>query len=122
MFVFDLNELAEFKENAPGVQVLAQSGHARQVLFSLKAGQGLREHTTSSQIAVQVISGEIQFGARGEERQLNAGKLLLLEENVPHNLLAVTDSVMLLSLTPNPSQHSLHKELFAEIKPMAEWQ
>lgn len=119
MFLFDLNTLAEFKENAPGVRVIAQSGHARYVLFSFRAGQGLREHSTSSQIAVQLLSGQLIFTAKDESRELQPGHLLLLEANIPHTLLAQTDAILLLTLTPDPQHHSLATELFDKIQPLA---
>lgn len=119
MYLFDLERLAEFKENAPGVRVIAQSGHARYILFTFRAGQGLREHSTSSQIAVQLLSGQLTFTARDESHELQPGHLLLLEANVPHTLHAQTDAILLLMLTPDPQHHSLAADLFDKIQPLA---
>jgi quercetin dioxygenase-like cupin family protein len=120
MHTFDLMQVAQFDDAKPNVQLIAQSGHARQILFSFRAGQGLREHTTSSQIAVQVIVGTLTFTARGESRRVTPGQLVLLEAAVPHSVLAESDSVMLLTLTPNPQHHSLAAELFDRIEAMVE--
>lgn len=120
MHIFDLMQVAQFDDAKPNVQLIAQSGHARQILFSFRAGQGLREHTTSSQIAVQVIVGTLTFTARGESRRVTPGQLVLLEAAVPHSVLAESDSVMLLTLTPNPQHHSLAAELFDRIEAMVE--
>ncbi|MEZ4710448.1 MAG: AraC family ligand binding domain-containing protein [Caldilineaceae bacterium] len=120
MHIFDLSQLAKFDENRPTVQILARSGHARQVLFTLRAGQGLREHSTSSQIAVQVIAGQLNFAAQGESQLLTPGQLLLLEANIPHSLLAASDTIMLLTMTPDPQRHTLAAELFDKIEPMVE--
>ncbi|MEZ4660945.1 MAG: AraC family ligand binding domain-containing protein [Caldilineaceae bacterium] len=122
MHIFDLSQLAKFDENKPTVQILARSGHARQVLFALRAGQRLREHSTSSQIAVQVITGQLHFSAQGESQLLTPGQLLLLEANIPHSLLAESDTVMLLTMTPDPQRHTLAAELFDKIEPMVEMQ
>lgn len=119
MYLFDLNQLAEFKEKGLGVQMVAQSAHARHVLFSFKAGQGLREHQTTSQITVQVISGEVTFSAEDNTRQLTAGQMVLLEGDIPHAVEATSDAVMLLIMTPDPQAHSLSEELFKGIKPIA---
>ncbi|HFC12126.1 MAG TPA: cupin domain-containing protein [Anaerolineae bacterium] len=120
MYLFDLNQLAEFKETGLGVQMVAQSAHARHVLFSFKAGQGLREHQTTSQITVQVISGEVTFSAEDSTRSLTAGQMVLLAGNIPHAVEAITDSVMLLIMTPDPQAHSLGDELFEGIRPIAD--
>lgn len=119
MYHFDLLEVAQFKEKAPAVQIIAQSAHARYVLFSLRAEQEVREHSTSSQIAVQVLTGKLLFAAAGEKRLLEPGQLLLLEANKPHSLQARTDAVLLLTITPDPQQHTMATELFEKIKPIA---
>lgn len=120
MHTFDLNEFAHFDDTKPNVQVIARSGHARQILFCFRAGQGLRQHTTSSQIAVQVIAGQLTFTANEESRTVTPGQLVLLEANAPHSLLAENDTIMLLTMTPDPQHHSLAKELFDKIEPLVE--
>lgn len=120
MFVFDLQQLAKFNEKGPVVQVIARSGYARYILFSFKAGQALKEHTTSSQIGVQAISGELLFTTQGKAKDLLPGQIVLLEAEVPHSVYAKTDSVMLLIMTPDLHHHSLDAELFEKIKPMVE--
>lgn len=116
MHFFDLNQLAKFDDAKPNVQMIARSGHVRQILFSLRPGQGLREHSTSSQIAVQVISGQLIFTTNESSQSLTAGQLLLLEANLPHSLQAECDTVMLLTLTPDPQYHSLAAEIFDKIE------
>ena len=118
MHIFDLKQLAQFDDTKPNVQIIARSGHARQILFSFRAGQGLRQHTTSSQIAVQVIAGQLSFTANEESRTVTPGQLVLLEANAPHSLLAENDTILLLTMTPDPQHHSLAKELFDRIEPM----
>jgi quercetin dioxygenase-like cupin family protein len=120
MHIFDLNRFAQFNNTKLNVQIIARSGHARQVLFSFRAGQGLRDHTTSSQIAVQVISGQLIFTENGESQTLTPGQLLLLEANILHSLQAESDTVMLLTMTPDPQHHSLAAELFDHIEAMIE--
>jgi len=121
VYVFDLHQLAQFDDNNPRVQLISRSGHARQVLFSFSAGQNLREHKTSSQIAVQVVSGQLIFTAEGESRQVTPGQLILLEADVPHSVLAESDAVILVTMTPDPQHHSLAAELFDKIQPIVEW-
>jgi quercetin dioxygenase-like cupin family protein len=119
MHLFDLNHLAHFSDGkAPAVQVLARSAHARYLLFSFRKGQALREHTTSSQISVQLLSGQMTFTARAVTHDLLPGHLLLLEAAVPHSVQAQADSLMLLTMTPDPQQHTLAAELFSSIEPL----
>ncbi|HLJ35048.1 MAG TPA: cupin domain-containing protein [Ktedonobacteraceae bacterium] len=107
LIVFDLRKLTQFHEDKPYVQVLSDIGDARLVLFTFKAGQQLKEHQTTSQILVQVLRGRVTFSTVGNSVKLQAGMVLQLEENVPHSVLAQTDAVMLVTMTPSPSFHSL---------------
>lgn len=110
MIVFDLRALTHFRDEGPYVQVLSDIGTARLVLFAFKAGQQLKEHRTTSQIQVQVLRGHVAFAATGTSVRLQAGKVLQLEANIPHSITACTNAVMLVTMTPSPSYHSLERE------------
>lgn len=116
--VFDLRALTRFRDEGPDVQVLSDVGAARLVLFAFKAGQQLKEHSTSSQILVQALRGRIVFNAPGQSIKLRAGMVLQVEANVPHSVTASTDAVMLLTLTPSPTYHSLQHEVFDKLTPL----
>ncbi len=118
MYLFDLLKKAEFKEKGPHVQVIAQSAEARYVLFCIREGQQLQEHSTSSQISVQLLSGKRLFKTEERDCLLEQGQLLLLEAHVPHSLTAQTDAVLLLIMTPNPQKHTLATEVFDGIQPL----
>ena len=118
LVAFDLRTLAKFQESGPGVTVLSDTGAARTVLFAFRAGQQLKEHRTSSQILVQVLRGQIMFAAREARMKARAGTLLQLEADIPHSIEALTNAVVLLTLTPSPSRHSLERELFAGKQPL----
>ncbi|HLI09908.1 MAG TPA: cupin domain-containing protein [Ktedonobacteraceae bacterium] len=118
MVVFDLRALTHFRDEGPYVQVLSDIGTARLVLFAFKAGQQLKEHRTSSQIQVQVLRGRVLFSATGNSVKLQAGLVLQLEASIPHSVTAQTDAVMLLTMTPSPSFHSMERELFQQATPL----
>ena len=118
LIVFDLAALTHFKDEGPYVQVLSDTGSARMVLFAFKAGQPLKEHSTSSQILVHILRGRITFTTPGNSIEAQAGMVLQLEANVPHSSIAQTDVVMLVIMTPSPSYHSLERELFQGLTPL----
>lgn len=107
LIVFDLRKLSQFREDTPFVQVLSDIGDARVVLFTFKTGQQLKEHRTTSQILVQVLRGRVTFSTAANSVKLQAGMVLQLEEDVPHSVLAQTNAVMMVTMTPSPSFHSL---------------
>lgn len=119
LIAFDLRTLAQFRQEGPNVTVLADVGAARQVLFAFAAGQQLKEHQTSSQISVLVLRGRITFTtASGGAVEARSGTLLQLEANVRHAILAHTDAVVLVTMTPSPARHSLQREVFDHHPPL----
>ena len=118
LIIFDLPALAEYTDPGLSARVLSDVGTSRIVLFSFRAGQRLQEHHTSSPLLVQVISGSIAFEARGHAIAVAAGGLLQLERNVPHTVVAVTDALVLVTITPSPRRHSLSSELFDKLTPL----
>jgi quercetin dioxygenase-like cupin family protein len=118
LIVFDVRKLARFREEGPYVQVLSDIGAARLVLFAFKAGQQLKEHTTSSQILVQVLRGRITFTAAGNSVRLQAGMVLQVEAQVPHHVVALTQAVLLVTMVPSPAYHSLEREVFLPLTPL----
>jgi quercetin dioxygenase-like cupin family protein len=107
LILFNIRQLTQFRADRPYVQVLSDLGAARVVLFTFQAGQQLKEHRISSQLLVQVLRGRITFATAGNSVSLQAGMVLQLEENVPHNVTAQTDAVMLLTMLPSPKEHCL---------------
>lgn len=118
LIVFDVRKLARFREEGPDVQVLSDIGTACLVLFAFKAGQQLREHRTSSQILVQALRGRITFTAAGNSIRLQAGMVLQVEAQVPHQVVALTNAVLLVTMIPSPTYHSLEREVFHYLTPL----
>lgn len=118
LIVFDVRKLARFRDEGPDVQVLSDIGTARLVLFAFKAGQQLREHRTSSQMLVQALRGRVMFTAAGNSIRLQAGMVLQVEAQVPHQVVALTNAVLLVTMIPSPTYHSLEREVFHHLTPL----
>ncbi len=118
LIAFDLRRLTRWSEERPHIQILSDIGTARLVLFAFKAGQQLQEHRTSSQILVQALRGRVTVTAAGSSVKLQAGIVLQVEANVPHTVVSQTDAVMLLTLLPSPTSHSLEREVFQGLTPL----
>jgi len=103
--LFDMRTLTHFREEGPAVQVLSDTGAARIVLFAFRAGQHLKDHRTSSQILIQTLRGRIMCTMADRSVEVRAGMVLQVEAHVLHSVLAQTDAVMLLIMTPSPSSH-----------------
>ena len=68
------------------------------VLTAIKKGATLCGHEVDGPITLQVLSGAVQFGVAGEPRTLAAGTLIALEEAIPHDIQALEDSELLLTI------------------------
>ncbi len=109
MLTIDIEKHIEFNDEHFVIKKLHDSHAAKYILFCFKSGQILKEHETSSSISVQVISGKIDFFLGEISSQIGAGEFIFLEPGKLHAIKAKEDSVVLLTLTPSPSSHTLLK-------------
>jgi len=70
----------------------------RVVLIALKGGARIPEHKTNGRISVQVLSGHVRLNASGRAFNLLPGSVLSLEERAPHDLEALEESALLLTI------------------------
>jgi quercetin dioxygenase-like cupin family protein len=70
----------------------------RVVLMAMKAGSRIPEHKANGRICVQVLSGHIRLNASGRAFDLLPGSLLALDERAPHDLEALDESAVLLTI------------------------
>ena len=68
------------------------------VLTAIKKDATLCGREVDGPITVQVLSGAIQFGVAGEPRRLVAGTVIALDKGIPHDIQALQDSELLLTL------------------------
>jgi quercetin dioxygenase-like cupin family protein len=118
LIAFDLRALTQFQEAGPFVRVLSDIGVARIVLFAFEAGQQLKEHSTSSQVLLQVLRGRITLTAGDARVDAGAGTLLQVEANVRHSISAKTRAVVVVTITPSPTYHGLDAEIFSKQQPL----
>lgn len=89
----------QYNENKPAVQVLFDTESSKEIRIAMRKGHVMKEHKTPYPIVVEIFEGHIQFGIKGEFNELKKGDLVFLEGNVPHDLEALQDSTIRLTLT-----------------------
>ncbi|MBE7652274.1 cupin domain-containing protein [Tenacibaculum finnmarkense] len=99
MKVASFLEDIKFNENKPAVSLLLDTGFSKEIRIVFKKGQVMEAHQAPFAIIVQVIKGCIDFGVDNEIKQLNAGDIISLKPQVVHDLTAVGESVVRLSLS-----------------------
>ncbi len=88
----------EYHESRPTIQVLLESETGKEIRIAFRKGQVMKKHTTPFPIVVEIFEGSIDFGVNGEVHTLIKGDLIALEGHVPHDLKALEDSIVRLSL------------------------
>ena len=109
MKVSSLSEQIEYNESKPAIKVLLDSEAGKEIRIAFKKGQMMKEHKTPFPIVVEIFEGAINFGANGEVLSLKRGDLIGLEGNVPHDLNALEDSIVRLSLNKADSAQRVEK-------------
>jgi quercetin dioxygenase-like cupin family protein len=79
-------------------KTLVKNEDFRIVLTVMKANALLHEHKATGRISVQVLSGHIQMHVLDKVFDVPAGQLLALDRAVPHDVTALEDSALLLTI------------------------
>ena len=74
----------------------------RLMLVSMRSGASWPQHSTPGRITVQPLAGEIRMRACEKEISLHVGSVAAFAAGVPHDVVAVSDAVFLLTVArPN---------------------
>jgi quercetin dioxygenase-like cupin family protein len=98
-------KVASFLENIkynidkPAISIVLETSFSKEIRIIFKKGQIMKDHKAPFAIVVQVIKGSINFGTNEESIELNQGDLISLKANVIHNLTAIENSVVRLTLS-----------------------
>lgn len=101
---FDLaREIAQLHEetawrSGQNAKTLVKESDLRIVLMLLRAGHTIAAHRTDGRIAIQVISGRVRVRVEGERFELATGRLLAVESALEHDVEAVEESALLLTV------------------------
>ena len=98
LFIAQIKEEEQWKKNDRNAITIFKSLVMRMVLIALHKDAEMKTHTATETISLQVIEGEIQFTTNDQIIILTAGQILVLQEGIPHSVLAKTETVFLLTL------------------------
>ncbi len=99
MKIASLTQDLLYNDKKPSIQVLLETQTSKEIRIVFKKGQHMKEHKTPFPIIVQVFKGVIEFGVNNAKQHLVAGSMIALDGNVPHDLTAIEDSIVRLSLS-----------------------
>lgn len=91
-------EAPEYADDKPLMKVLLDHVSTKELRIMLRKGQVMKEHQTPFPIVIHIIEGTADLGLGQVKERLLKGSLVALEPHVPHDLSAVEDTMIRLSL------------------------
>ena len=88
----------KFSDESVVITPLLDSDFGKEIRIAFKEGQVMKEHKTKFPISVMTLRGSIEFGVGEKTFTLKEGDVITLEGNVMHELKALKESVVRLSL------------------------
>ena len=93
-----LTSLLDYVQSSVVSRILMKREHASITLFTFDEGQGLSEHTATSDAVAYFLDGEADVVVAGKKSRLKHGDAILFPANQPHELKATTRFKMLLTM------------------------
>jgi quercetin dioxygenase-like cupin family protein len=93
--------LREQARTAPAghtAKTLVKLDGLRVVLMVLQRGARIPEHTAEADLSLQCLRGRVALGVQGRRVELKEGELLSLVRELPHDVEALEDAELLLTL------------------------
>lgn len=107
LLVSQLKSEAIWKEGDRNSMTIYMGDRLRVVLVAMKKGTWIAPHDVDGPISVQLIEGSVEFKTDGAF-QLRKGFLLTLQEGVTHEIKAVEEATLLLTMVTGQS-HGVEK-------------
>jgi len=98
-FIAQVKQESAWKDTDRNAITVFKTNGMRIVLIVLHAGAEMKTHIAEGIISVQVIEGKIKFNAENRSVELGEGQMLALHKGIPHSVLAVEETIFLLTLT-----------------------
>ena len=101
---FDLASEVERLRNEPewssgqNAKTLVKYDDLRVVLIALRAGARIPNHETAGRISIHTVQGHVRVRAQDQLRDLPMGTVLALDQGLPHDVEALEDSAILLTI------------------------
>ena len=88
----------KFSDESVVITPMLDASFGKEIRIAFKEGQIMKEHKTKFPITVMAMRGSIEFVVGEKTVILNEGDVIALEGNVMHELKALKESVVRLSL------------------------
>ena len=97
-FVSQIKAESTWAESDRNSVTIFKSDSMRIVLLGLHQDAVLKTHKANGIISVQVLEGKINFVTEQRTVSLEKGQMIALHENIPHSVIALTETFFLLTM------------------------
>ncbi len=98
-FIEQIKQESPWKDKDRNAITVFKTNGMRIILIALHAGAEMKTHTADGILSVQVIDGRMKFNAVNRSVELGKGQMLALHKGIQHSLLALEETIFLLTLT-----------------------
>ena len=88
----------DYARNGHTARTLVREADLRIVLIVMKSGSVVKEHRADETASIHSLAGHVRLRLPDRVADLPAGKLLVLERGLQHNVEALEESTLLLTL------------------------
>ena len=97
-FVLQIKGESTWLESDRNSMTIFKSDILTIVLLGLHQNAEMKTHQANGVISVQVLEGRINFTTEEETVSLEKGQMIALHENIPHSVMALEETLFLLTL------------------------
>ena len=87
-----------YQENSVVSKQIIKNANGNITLFAFDKGESLSEHTSPYEALVYMVDGEMEIKVGGVPFVVKTGQIILLPPGIPHGLMALQKSKMLLTM------------------------
>jgi quercetin dioxygenase-like cupin family protein len=78
--------------------LLVKTNDLRILLIAMEAGARMEQHHSDGRISIQVLEGSVRMLVQQQVKELAAGQLLAMDRSIKHDVEALADTVLLLTI------------------------
>jgi quercetin dioxygenase-like cupin family protein len=87
-----------YQRDGHAARTLVREDDIRIILMVMRAGARIAEHRANDTASIHTLSGNVRLRLPDRDAELPAGRLLVLERGLRHDVEAVAESAFLLTL------------------------
>ncbi len=93
-----LKDEINYQEGSVVSKQITKKSNGNITLFAFDKHESLTEHTSPYEAVVYIVDGEMEIKVGGALYNVKAGEIIILPPNIPHGLVALEKSKMLLTM------------------------